>query len=42
VGRAGNMSTGSPFIDKSRLGFSKDPLLKELRNYSTGAEASYE
>jgi len=33
--RVGNMrSIGSPFVDKGRLrAFSKEPLLKELKNY---------
>jgi hypothetical protein len=34
---------GSIFMDKGRLrAFLKDPLLKELENYSTGAETGYE
>jgi hypothetical protein len=37
AGRAGNTrSIGSPFMDKTRQkDFLKDPLLKELGNYST-------
>ena len=35
------MRSGSPFVDKGKLGdLSKGPLLKELGNYSTWGETS--
>jgi len=35
------MNIGSPFMDKGRLrALLKDPLLKELGNYSSWAETS--